>query len=77
MHCGIADELHNDVVTISNETKTAKHKKQQLFNRLTNLGVLEQNVESLITFIETDGPFGKVSSIMKSITKTKGQVRYS
>ncbi|XP_064621826.1 eIF-2-alpha kinase GCN2-like isoform X2 [Lineus longissimus] len=73
MHCGIADELHNDVVTIINETKTAKHKKQQLFNRLTNVGVAEQSIESLITYIETDGSFGKVASILKSITKTKGQ----
>jgi hypothetical protein len=61
-------------VTIINETKMAKHKKQQLFNRLTNLGISEPGVESLINYIETDGPFGKVSSILKSITKSKGQV---
>jgi len=43
---------------------------------LQNLGLTEQVISSLLTLLEMEGPFGKISSFLRCITKTKGEVAY-
>ncbi|CAH1791711.1 unnamed protein product [Owenia fusiformis] len=72
LHCGVGETLHKDVKIILNSSKADKQKKQQIQNRLQSLGLTEQTITQLYHFIEMEGTFSKISSILRCITKTKG-----
>ncbi|XP_074662114.1 eIF-2-alpha kinase GCN2-like [Tubulanus polymorphus] len=73
LHCGIVEERSSEVLAILTDCKVEKNKKLLMRSRLLNISLSEQSVSSLMNFIETDGPLGKITSILRSITKTKGQ----
>ena len=50
-----------------------KQGKLQLQTRLCSLSLSDQAVVNLYHFIETEGTFGKISSMLRCITKTRGQ----
>ncbi|XP_013386608.1 eIF-2-alpha kinase GCN2 isoform X2 [Lingula anatina] len=77
LYCGIEEDKHEQVYSILSETKTEKQKKQQVMTRLCNLDLSEQTVSQLCDFmLETEGPYSKVSSVLKRITKTRGPESY-
>ena len=41
---------------------------------LSNFSLNEQQSSTLLNFLETEGQYGKVASILRSITRSDGQV---
>ena len=41
---------------------------------LTNFSLNDQQSSALLTFLETEGQYGKIASVLKTITKTDGPV---
>lgn len=70
MHTGVTEDLMEDVlIALSGPNIVNKtHSKS-----LQNLGLTEQVISSLLTLLEMEGPFGKISSFLRCITKTKGE----
>ncbi|XP_063427677.1 eIF-2-alpha kinase GCN2-like [Mytilus trossulus] len=70
MHSGIEDHLFDDVMTALSGPKvdSKTHTKS-----LNSLGLSEQVISSLLNFLEMEGPFSKISSFLRCITKTKGE----
>ncbi len=65
------NEVEVDQVVFSAQTQ----RKFQVQTRLCSLSVTDEAVLSLYRFMETDGPRDKIASMLRCITKTKGQVR--
>ena len=72
LHCGVPDELHQEVYNILGDTKVEKQKKLQVQTKLCTLSLSEQTVAQLYSFIEMESDFKKVASKLRCITKTKG-----
>ncbi|KAK3700276.1 hypothetical protein RRG08_033554 [Elysia crispata] len=72
LHCGIPENVHSKALALLAENNA--NKKKGLTALETDLGVkLSEQVLSQLSFlIETEGTIGKVSSILRCITKTMG-----
>eukprot|EP00058_Branchiostoma_floridae_P027964 XP_002613455.1 hypothetical protein BRAFLDRAFT_71943 [Branchiostoma floridae] len=73
-HCGVPEDIHMEVYSILREAKVEKLRKLQVQTRLCSLSLSDQTVECLFRYVEQEGPVNKISSLLKSLTKNKGQV---
>ncbi|KAI8514991.1 Eukaryotic translation initiation factor 2 alpha kinase 4 [Branchiostoma belcheri] len=73
-HCGVPEDVHMEVYSILREAKVEKLRKLQVQTRLCSLSLSDQTVECLFRYVEQEGPVNKISSLLKSLTKNKGQV---
>ncbi|XP_012935952.1 eIF-2-alpha kinase GCN2 isoform X1 [Aplysia californica] len=69
LHCGIPETTHQRALTLLAETMNNKAKRTAALESELKVKVTEQ----LSALLDTEGPLGKISSILRCITKTMGQ----
>ncbi|XP_069116071.1 eIF-2-alpha kinase GCN2-like [Argopecten irradians] len=71
-HSGVPDDLKDKTLRVLTGVKIESQNKTHIKN-LTNLGLSESVTASVLSTLEIEGPYKKVSSYLRIITKTKGQ----
>ncbi|XP_045185726.2 eIF-2-alpha kinase GCN2-like [Mercenaria mercenaria] len=70
LHYGIPEDKHISALATLAEVKRDSKSKHKL---LSTLSVSDQSVSMLINLMEAEGDFSKIDSMLRTITKTKGQ----
>ncbi|KAK3093827.1 hypothetical protein FSP39_020697, partial [Pinctada imbricata] len=73
LHAGVPQEKFHEVQHVLSGSKIESQNKSH-GKSLTNLGLNEQTISTLLTMLEIEGPYNKVSSYLKSVTKTRGEI---
>ncbi|OWF52320.1 Eukaryotic translation initiation factor 2-alpha kinase 4 [Mizuhopecten yessoensis] len=68
---GVPDDLKDETLRILTGVKIESQNKSHI-KALTNLGLSESMTSSVLSALEMEGPYKKVSSYLRIITKTKG-----
>lgn len=72
MYCGIDKEKYHDIYSILCDTRDGKISKFQLQTHLISLCLTDQAMDTLFNLLETESSVAKISSILKTITRRKG-----
>nr|WAQ68452.1 eIF-2-alpha kinase GCN2 [Haliotis discus hannai] len=73
LHCGIPDEKHKAVLSVLAEVQFNKMDRQTALESLSEVSLTESSLATLTQLLDLEGQYGKVASILRIITKTKGQ----
>ncbi|CAL1531308.1 unnamed protein product [Lymnaea stagnalis] len=73
LHCGIAENLHTKAISLLTESPSTKLKRRTtVLETDLKIKMSEQASTQLNSLLDLEGHIGKVSSVLKSITKTMG-----
>ncbi|KAG7210245.1 hypothetical protein KM043_011793 [Ampulex compressa] len=72
MYCGVEQEKYHDIYSILCDARNGKFSKFQVQTHLISLCLTDQAMETLFNLFETESSVAKISSILKTITKRKG-----
>ncbi|XP_015183399.1 PREDICTED: eukaryotic translation initiation factor 2-alpha kinase 4 isoform X2 [Polistes dominula] len=72
MYCGIENEKYQDVYSILCDARDGKFTKFQVQTHFITLCLTDQAIETIFNLFETESSFSKISSILKTIAKRKG-----
>ena len=71
-YCGIEREKYQDVYSILCDARDGKFSRFQVQTRLISLCLTDQAMDTLFNLFETESSVAKIASILKTITKRKG-----
>ncbi|XP_060076346.1 eIF-2-alpha kinase GCN2-like [Ylistrum balloti] len=71
-HYGVPDDLKDETLRVLTGVKIESQNKSHM-KALNDLGLSESVTSSVLSALEMEGPYKKVSSFLRIITKTKGQ----
>lgn len=72
MYCGIDKEKYQDIYSILRDARDKKLTKFQIQTHLISLCLTDQAMETLFNLFETESSVAKIHSILKTITRRKG-----
>ena len=72
MYCGIEKEKHQDIYSILCDARDGKFSRFQVQTHLISLCLTDQAMETLFKLFETESSVAKITSVLKTITKRKG-----
>ncbi|XP_076234696.1 eukaryotic translation initiation factor 2 alpha kinase Gcn2 [Calliopsis andreniformis] len=72
MYCGIDPEKYQDIYSILRDARDGKFSRFQVQTHLISLCLTDQAMETLFNLFETESTVAKIHSVLKTITKRKG-----
>lgn len=72
MYCGIEREKYQDIYSILCDARDGKFSKFQVQTHLISLCLTDQAMETLFNLFETESSVAKITSILRTITRRKG-----
>lgn len=72
MYCGIEREKYQDIYSILCDGRDGKFSKFQVQTHLISLCLTDQAMETLFNLFETESSVAKITSILRTITRRKG-----
>ncbi|XP_031785554.1 eIF-2-alpha kinase GCN2 [Nasonia vitripennis] len=72
MYCGIEREKYQDIYSILCDARDGKFSRFQVQTHLISLCLTDQAMETLFNLFETESSVAKIASVLKTITKRKG-----
>ncbi|XP_053597079.1 eIF-2-alpha kinase GCN2 [Microplitis demolitor] len=72
MYCGIGPEKYQDIFSILCDARDGKCSKLQVQTHFISLCLTDQAMETLLNLFDTENNVSKIASILKTITKRKG-----
>ncbi|XP_053995290.1 eIF-2-alpha kinase GCN2 isoform X3 [Hylaeus anthracinus] len=72
MYCGIDQEKYQDIYSILRDARDGKFSRFQIQTHLISLCLTDQAMETLFNLFETESSIAKIQSVLKTITKRKG-----
>ncbi|XP_031826312.2 eukaryotic translation initiation factor 2 alpha kinase Gcn2 isoform X1 [Nomia melanderi] len=72
MYCGIDQEKYQDIYSILQDARDGKFSRFQIQTHLISLCLTDQAMETLFNLFETESSIAKIHSVLKTITKRKG-----
>lgn len=72
MYCGVEKDKYQDIYSILQNARDGKFSKFQVQTHLISLCLTDQAMETLFNLLETESSVAKISSVLKTITKRKG-----
>ncbi|XP_050446671.1 eIF-2-alpha kinase GCN2 [Cataglyphis hispanica] len=74
MYCGVEKDKYQDIYSILQDARDGKLTKFQVQTHLISLCLTDQAMETLFNLLETESSVAKISSVLRTITKRKGDV---
>ncbi|XP_070151406.1 eIF-2-alpha kinase GCN2 isoform X2 [Polyergus mexicanus] len=74
MYCGVEKDKYQDIYSILQDARDGKLTKFQVQTHLISLCLTDQAMETLFNLLETESSVAKISSVLKTITRRKGDV---
>lgn len=72
MYCGIDQEKYQDIYAILRDARDGKFSRFQVQTHFISLCLTDQAMETLFNLFETESSVAKIHSVLKTITKRKG-----
>ncbi|XP_078042063.1 eukaryotic translation initiation factor 2 alpha kinase Gcn2 isoform X2 [Augochlora pura] len=72
IYCGIDPEKYQDIYSILRDARDGKFSRFQIQTHLISLCLTDQAMETLFNLLETESSIAKIHSVLKTITKRKG-----
>ncbi|XP_012527780.1 eIF-2-alpha kinase GCN2 [Monomorium pharaonis] len=72
MYCGVEKDKYQDIYSILQDARDGKLTKFQVQTHLISLCLTDQAMETLFNLLETESSVAKITSILRTITKRKG-----
>ncbi|XP_076664600.1 eukaryotic translation initiation factor 2 alpha kinase Gcn2 isoform X2 [Andrena cerasifolii] len=72
IYCGIDQEKYQDIYSILRDARDRKFSRFQIQTHLISLCLTDQAMETLFNLFETESSIPKIHSVLKTITKRKG-----
>lgn len=72
MYCGIEREKYQDIFSILCDARDGKFSRFQVQTHLISLCLTDQAMETLFNLFEIENSVAKITSVLKTITKRKG-----
>lgn len=74
MYCGVEKDKYQDIYSILQDARDGKLTKFQVQTHLISLCLTDQAMETLFNLLETESSVAKISSVLRTITRRKGDV---
>ncbi|XP_076299172.1 eukaryotic translation initiation factor 2 alpha kinase Gcn2 isoform X2 [Lasioglossum baleicum] len=72
IYCGIDPDKYQDIYSILRDARDGKFSRFQIQTHLISLCLTDQAMETLFNLFETESSIAKIHSVLKTITKRKG-----
>lgn len=72
MYCGVEKDKYQDIYSILQDARDGKLTKFQVQTHLISLCLTDQAMETLFNLLETESTVTKITSVLRTITKRKG-----
>lgn len=72
MYCGVEKDKYQDIYSILQDARDGKLTKFQVQTHLISLCLTDQAMDTLFNLLETESSVAKIASVLKTITKRKG-----
>lgn len=72
MYCGVEKDKYQDIYSILQDARDGKLTKFQVQTHLISLCLTDQAMETLFNLLETENSVAKITSVLKTITRRKG-----
>ncbi|XP_011860322.1 PREDICTED: eukaryotic translation initiation factor 2-alpha kinase 4 [Vollenhovia emeryi] len=72
MYCGVEKDKYQDIYSILQDARDGKLTRFQVQTHLISLCLTDQAMETLFNLLETESSVAKIASVLKTITKRKG-----
>lgn len=73
MYCGVEKDKYQDIHSILRDARDGKFSRFQVQTHFISLCLTDQAMETLFNLFETESSVAKISSVLKTITKRKGE----